>query len=61
MELGLKLDKSVYKLGDTIDIHAECTVEGGFTDVKKVRKTNISGQKFIYSVIYSVITSLSQK
>ncbi len=37
VELGLKLEKSVYKLGDSIKVHAQCRVEGGITDVNKVR------------------------
>ncbi len=36
VELCLRLEKSVYQLGDTINLEAECRVEGGITDVNKV-------------------------
>ena len=36
VELYLRLEKSVYKLGETINVYSECRVEGGITDVKKV-------------------------
>ena len=32
----MKLDKSVYNLGDTIKVHIECSVKGGSSDVDKV-------------------------
>ena len=31
----MSLDKSVYKLGDTIKVHVECSVKGGKADVDK--------------------------
>ncbi len=38
VELYLRLEKSVYKLGETINVYSECRVEGGITDVKKVSR-----------------------
>lgn len=35
IELYMRLSKSVYKLGDEINLHVECRVEGGTTEVKK--------------------------
>ena len=32
----MTLDKSVYKLGDTIKVHVEASVKGGSSDVDKI-------------------------
>ena len=36
VELYLRLEKSVFRVGEPIRVHAECRVEGGITDVNKV-------------------------
>ncbi len=47
MELFLKLDKSHYRLGDTIDVEVQARVEGGRSDVDKI--TAILVQEMIFS------------
>ena len=44
VELYMKLEKSIYRLGETIPVHVECKVEGGSTDVDKVR--NLARTRF---------------
>ena len=36
VELYMSLPKNVWKLGETIPVHVECSVKGGSTDVDKV-------------------------
>ena len=36
VELYMTLDKSVYKLGETIKVHVEASVKGGSSDVDKI-------------------------
>ena len=36
IEMYMKLEQNVYKLGDTIKVHVECSVKGGRADVDKV-------------------------
>ena len=45
VELHMSLPKNVWKLGETIPVHVECSVKGGSTDIDKVcifTKTQIS-------------------
>ena len=32
----MKLEQNVYKLGQTIEVHVECTVKGGRAEIDKV-------------------------
>ena len=36
VELHMSLPKNVWKLGETIPVHVECSVKGGSTDIDKV-------------------------
>jgi len=36
IELYLKLEKNVFKLGETIKVHVECTVKGGRSEIDKI-------------------------
>ena len=38
VELFMSLPKNVWKLGETIPVHLECSVKGGSSDVDKVSK-----------------------
>ena len=48
VELYMKLDRSVYTLGEKIDVFLEARVEGGVNDVNKVYALLV--QEAIYSV-----------
>ncbi|TRY78670.1 hypothetical protein TCAL_11599 [Tigriopus californicus] len=48
VELYMKLDQNIFKLGDTIPVHVECRLEGGNADVDKV--TVLLVQEAIYTV-----------
>ena len=36
IELAMSLPRNVYKLGETIPVHVECSVKGGSLEVDKV-------------------------
>ena len=45
----MSLPKNVWKLGETIPVHVECSVKGGSSDVDKVViKSKISPYIFLY-------------
>lgn len=48
VELFMRLEKNVYKLGDSIPVHVEIRTEGGNNEIKKV--TALLVQEAIYTV-----------
>ena len=52
MELYMTLDKSVYKLGDTIKVHVEASVKGGSSDVDKITGIPICTTFIHKSILY---------
>ena len=55
----MTLDKSVYKLGDTIKVHVEASVKGGSSDVDKI--TGILLSTFIHKSILYLLCSMIQE
>ena len=56
VELFMSLPKNVWKLGETIPVHVECSVKGGSSDVDKVAiKSKISPYIFLYVTIFPIL------
>ena len=52
----MSLPKNVWKLGETIPVHVECSVKGGSSDVDKVViKSKISPYIFLYVTIFPIL------
>ena len=51
----MTLDKSVYKLGDTIKVHVEASVKGGSSDVDKITGIYLLHSYIRQSYIFSSI------